>query len=289
MVVLVNGVVTLLGKDLLGGIVLVIGIDVPTLDAGHDIMPGTEVPLALEVAVLQEVLLDITVRNAPLRLEGKVGKTESIDGKTVTVDKDAGVGSHGIAIGVVEAVSVVERSAVARVAETLIADERVGTIVEAEGRVADVALETNTVGCEAVGTDHGTGSVGTGLDLDGVARLGRKGGGVEAHPLTAAAAVDRRGGDVLDRKGSAVANQLHIAADITAAKDDAALMYTLGGQMGDGYRYLIIHPSWNSLRGHNKACCRFYCNILCQPLCLNLKCRLCTCAFNNHSTRHYCL
>ena len=223
MVVLVNLVVTLLRDNLLSGIVLVVGIHVPTLDAGHDIAASAEVPLALEVPVLQEVLLDVAALHAPLRLKGKVGKAERVNGYAVAVDEYTLVGGHRIAVGMVETVGVVERAAVARVADALVADEGVGTVIEAKDGVPDIALETDTVAGKGIGVKHRARGIGAGLDLDGIAPGGIKRRRVEGHGL-AAAAVDGAAGDVLHLKGSAVTDKVDVCTHVTAAEDQATFL-----------------------------------------------------------------
>ena len=156
MVVLVHLVVTLLGNDVLGGVVLVVRVYVPTLDAGHDVAAIAEVPLALEVAVLQKVLLDIAVPDTPLGLQGKVGKAEGVDGNAVTVYEHALVGSNGIAVRVVKPVGIVERASVARIADAFLTDEGVGTVIHTQRAAADIALEADTVSRQGIGEDHRT-------------------------------------------------------------------------------------------------------------------------------------
>ena len=252
MVVLVNLVVTLLRDYLLSGIVLVIGIYIPSLDAGHDISAFAEIPLSLEVSVLQKVLLDVAVLHAPLGLQGKVGKAERVNGYAVAVDEHTLVGRHRIAVGMVEAVGVVERAAVARVADALVADERVRTVIETEARVPDVALETHTVTCQGIRVKHRTRSIGAGLDLDGIARGGIKRRRVEGHGL-AAAAVDGTARDVLHLKGSAVADKVDVCTHVAAAENQATFLLGEARQMSNGDCNLFIYSSRNHFWSHSKS------------------------------------
>ncbi len=252
MVVLVNLVVTLLSDNLLSGIVLVIGIYIPSLDAGHDISAFAEVPLSLEVSVLQKVLLYVSVLHAPFRLKGKVGKAERVNGYAVAVDEYTLVGSHRIAVGMVETVGVVERAAVARVADALFADEGVGTVIETEARVADVALETHTVTSQGIRVKHRTRSIGAGLDLDGIAPGGIKRRRVEGHGL-AAAAVDGAARDVLHRKGSAIADKVDVCTHVTAAEDQATFLPGEARQMSNGDCNLFIYSCRNHFWSHSKS------------------------------------
>ena len=252
MVVLVNLVVTLLRDYLLSGIVLVIGIYIPSLDAGHDISAFAEIPLSLEVSVLQKVLLDVAVLHAPLGLQGKVGKAERVNGYAVAVDEHTLVGGHRIAVGMVETVGVVERAAVARVADALVADERVRTVIETEARVPDVALETHTVTCQGIRVKHRTRSIGAGLDLDGIARGGIKRRRVEGHGL-AAAAVDGTARDVLHLKGSAVADKVDVCTHVAAAENQATFLLGEARQMSNGDCNLFIYSSRNHFWSHSKS------------------------------------
>ena len=252
MVVLVNLVVTLLSDNLLSGIVLVVRIHVPTLDAGHDVAASAEVPLALEIAVLKKVLLDAAALNAPLRLKGQVGKAEGVNGYAVAVHEHALVGRHSIAVGMIEAVGVVERAAVARVADTLVTDERVRTVIEAKAGVPDIALETHTVAGKGIGVEHRTRSIGAGLHLDGIARGGIKRRRVEGHGL-AAAAVDGAARDVLHGKGSAVADKVDITAHVTAAENQATFLPGEARQMSNGDCNLFIYSCRNHFWSHSKS------------------------------------
>ena len=133
MVVLVNLIRALLPLDILVGVVLVVGIDVPSLDELGDVLRLGEVVLSLEVAVLQEVLPDGPVLLAPLGLKSEVSHAEGVDGESVTIDEDAPVGCDGVAVGVEESVGVIEGAAVGRVGESLLGDEDVLSVHESHG------------------------------------------------------------------------------------------------------------------------------------------------------------
>ena len=114
-VVLVDLVRTLLAVDVLVGVVLVVGIDVPSLDELGDVLGVGEVVFSLECTILDEVGLHVAVLLAPLGLEGEVCHAEGVNGHSVAIDEDASVGCDGVAVGMEQAVGVVEGASVGRV------------------------------------------------------------------------------------------------------------------------------------------------------------------------------
>ena len=112
MVVLVHFIRALLTVDVLVGVVLIVGVDIPALDELRDVLRLGEVVFTLEVPVLDEIGLHRTVRLTPLGLQRQVGNTEGVYWQAVAIDEDTAVGSNGIAVGVELAVGVIERAAV---------------------------------------------------------------------------------------------------------------------------------------------------------------------------------
>ena len=173
MVVLVNLVAALLGNNLLCGVVLVVRIYVPTLYAGNDVAALGEVPLTLEAGVLYQVLLHVTVLHRPIGLKGKVGNTEGIDCQAVTVDEYSLVGCNGIAVGMVLAIGVVERTAIGRIAYSLVTYIGVGTIVHADALRLDIALEAYLVAADSEREELLGSVIGLYLELKGIALCAR--------------------------------------------------------------------------------------------------------------------
>ena len=251
MVVLVHIVRPFLGFDVLSGVVLVVGIDVPTLDAGGDVARFREVVLALEVAVLDEVPAHLSVLHAPLGLEGEVGDAHGVHGHAVAVDEDALVGCHGVAVGVVESVGVVERSAVGRVGDALIAVVG-GCAVEQSQRLAsDVTVEASLVGRHGIGIERAAAGRRLGLHLDCVAVVSRL-ESLESHFRIATAGIGRVGGDVLHGKGRASAFQRDIRAHVATAEDELALLQVSGRCQRDSH-FCWIGASLNDGGCHREA------------------------------------
>ena len=173
MVVLVNIVAALLGNNLLCGVVLVVRIYVPTLYAGNDVAALGEVPLALEAWVLYQVLLHVTVLHRPIGLKGKVGNTEGIDCQAVTVDEYSLVGCNGIAVGMVLAIGVVERTAIGRFAFSDTASTGVCTLALADALRLDIALEAYLVAADSEREELLGSVIGLYLELKGIALCAR--------------------------------------------------------------------------------------------------------------------
>ncbi len=223
-VVLVDLVAALLGDDLLGGVVLVIGVDRPTLDARDDTAARAVVPLALEVPVLQQVLHHVPVLHGPLGLQREVRRAERVDGDPVTVHEDAGVRGDRVTVGVVQSVRVVESAPVRGVAQ-LAAVPLVGAVVEPNRAGGDVPLEARPVLRHRVRVEVLPFAVRPDAELHGVAVIpGRE--PVELHLPIRPAGVNRRGGKVLGRKRRAFADQANIVAHITTTKNQVAFMVT---------------------------------------------------------------
>ena len=192
--------------------------------------------LALEVAVLQQVLHDLAVLLAPLGLEGEVRHAEGVDGQPVAIDEDAAVRCDGVAVGVEEAVGVIEGASVGGVGEAFLGDEDVLGVEESEGGGADVALESESGGGDGEGEDALGGVIGAGLDLDGEAGIG-EGGCVEGGGFGGQTAEHQHrwggrcggeGGEILDGEGGALGGDGHIGADVTAAEDETAIGVVAG-------------------------------------------------------------
>ena len=220
-VVLVDVVAALARDNLLGRVVLVVGVDVPALDAGHDAAGRGVVPLALEARVPQEVLAGGAVLDAPGGLEGEVGEAEGVNGKAVAEDEHALVGRHGVAVGVVQAVGVVERAAVRGVADPLAGDEHAGAVLKAKARRDDVAHEPRADGAQGVRPQLLPVARDARADLDRVAvRAGGEAGRLEG--AARAVRVGRGAGDVLHGEGGAGRLKCDISAHVAAAQDELA-------------------------------------------------------------------
>ena len=185
---------------------------------------------SLECTILDEVGLHVAVLLAPLGLEGEVCHAEGVNGHSVAIDEDASVGCDGVAVGMEQAVGVVEGASVGRVRETLLADEYVLAVHHAHGGGADIALEAEAIGSHGVGEDGLVGGVRLGLDLDGVALVAEGAGGeggrfgrrTAEHLARGGRGGGGQGGDVLHGQGIAVGRQLDFLAQVAAAEDDAA-------------------------------------------------------------------
>ncbi len=223
MVVLVHLVRPFLGLDVLCGVVLVVGIHVPALYAGGDVTRCGVVVLALEGAVLDEVLGHFAVFHAPFGLQRQVGDAQGVDGHAVAVYEHAAVGCHGIAVGVVKAVGVVERAAVGGVRDGLVAVVRRGAVEQSQRLAANVTFEAGLVGGHGKQVERAAAAGGLGLHLNGIAVLAGL-ETVEGHLLVGAAGISRVGRDVLHGKGRANAFKYDISTHVSTAKDDLAVL-----------------------------------------------------------------
>ena len=214
-VVLVNLVAALLRLYALGGVVLVVRIHVPALDAVRDVAALVEVPLALEARVLDEVLLEVTVLHRPLRLEAVVRDAKSVNRDAVAIYEHVAVRGDGIAVRMVETVSVVERAAVGAVAHAVLPAR---AVVHAEARGVDVAHQALAGGGHSVRKKRCRSVVNLRADFKGVAVLAWS-EAVETHLLVAAARIGRSLGKVLHGERSADTCKIHIATHITATKN----------------------------------------------------------------------
>ena len=143
MVVLVNVVTTLGTADALGSIPLIPRINIPSLDASHH--TAAEVVFTLETRILEQVLHHLTIAHAPLRLRSEVGHADGVDADTVAIDDDTLIGCHGIAVGVILTVGVVEGTAIRRIAHAFCRYVSVSAIVETESSGTDISLEAHTL------------------------------------------------------------------------------------------------------------------------------------------------
>ena len=172
-VVLVDLVGTFLSRDALRRVVLVDGIDVPSLDLHGRSGIAAVVALSLEVSVLDEVGLHRAILLAPFGLQREVGHSEGVDGHAVAIDEHAAVRRDGVAIGVEQSVGVVEGSSVGGIADSLLADEYILTVHQAHGGRAYIALEAESVGGDGIGQDAFAGIVCTRLYFNCVALVGK--------------------------------------------------------------------------------------------------------------------
>ena len=200
-----------------------------------------------EVTVLDEVLAHLSVLHAPLRLQCQVGDAHGVHGHAVTVDEDALVGRHGVAVGVVESVGVVERAAVGRIGDGLVAVIRGGSIEQSERLVADVAVKSGLGGRHGKGVERAAAHGSLGLHLDGVAVVA----GIESVERllgVRAARIGRVGRDVLHLQGRARGSDVHIGAQIAAAQDDLARVVGQRGNVLHGHGAVALQGSGRYLK-----------------------------------------
>ena len=222
-VVLVHLVAALLARDVLIGVVLVVRIHVPALDELGDILRLREVPFALEVAVLDQVGRHLAVLLAPFGLQGQVGHAEGVHGQAVAIDEHAAVLGHGIAVGVVVAVGIIEGAAVGGVGDAFLRHEHVLRVQKTHAGTAHVALEAQAACGHGVGHD-GRAVVGLGAHFHGEPVVGQ-GVGIEALRLHRAvqlrhAGTVGTGADVLHGQRGAAGIDLDVGADVARTQDE---------------------------------------------------------------------
>ena len=213
MVVLVYLVRALLGGHALVAVVLVVGIHVPPLYPVGDATRRVVVRLALEVAVTDKVRDDRAVARAPLGLEAQVRDAHRVYGDAVPVHEHALVAGHGIPVRVVQAVGVVERAPVGRVAHTLLAHEHAARVQQAEARGAYVPLEADAGAAQAEGLDARGGGVRPGTKLEREPVRPRT-EALERHAGVLTAGIHRVLGQVLHGKGSAGGLNIHSQTNV---------------------------------------------------------------------------
>ncbi len=220
------------------------------------------VVLTLEVTVLDHVAHGVTGLHAPLGLQGQVGHTHGVDRQAVAVDEDALVGCHGVAVGVVESVGVVERAAVGRIGDALVAVVRGGAIVKAQLRRGDVTLKAHLVSRYGKRIERLAGVVGLRTHLHGVSILA----GIEAvecHLFIVSSCVCGILGDVLHFKGTACGCEVHIGAHVTATENHLACVPGQSGQVGH-LDCCLAGVGLDGCRRNGKTMRHTYCNVIDQ-------------------------
>ena len=130
MVVHINVIVALFCFYILGRVILVERIYIPSLNTGNDVATLREVPLTFETWVLDKVLLHIAILYCPLWLHCQVGNAECVYCQTIAINKYTLVWSNGITIGMIQTIGIIECTTIGWIADTLVGDKGVATIVK---------------------------------------------------------------------------------------------------------------------------------------------------------------
>ncbi len=221
MVVVVEVVVNLLVDYGVLAVVLVDGVYYPALDTVDLIVGGALVPLALEAGVLEQILDHVAILDSPLGLVAVVGGAQVGHEETVAVYIHAAVGGHGIAVGVVLAVGVVEYllAAVARGGGVFDVDFRL-TVVQTDGVGLHIGLEGSAVFGHGICVEGRCILLGLHTELHGVAVLaGGEAVGCGGGKAVAGACKGGIGLDVLTLQVVGIAGDIDVGAGVAAAQD----------------------------------------------------------------------
>ena len=277
MVVLVNLVAALLAYDVLVRVILVIGIDVPALNELRDILTLGEVPFALEVTILQQVLLDVSILCAPIRLQREVGYTEGIDRHPIAIDEHAAVCRYCIAIGVVLSVGVIERTSVSGIRYTLLADEYILGVQHAHAGVLDIALESESPSGYSIGQDLFAGFVGLRFDFNGITFLCQVAGIERMAVAISGSLIDGILRKVLLGQWRTITNNVHVRAYVARAQDEFTCIVIFRGQVRNRNLHLL-GSCLDVFRCYTKTICHTYLNVFSQ-----------SCGNHRNSCRLVCL